>query len=56
MSVMLSPEGRGRTALTLLVKSKTRGKAVLQSTFDGQSDQGHASGEAHAHSVGDQLL
>jgi hypothetical protein len=38
---------------TLLVKSKTRSKAVLHATFESQKDQGHASGEAHSHGVGD---
>ena len=39
--------------LTLLVKSKPRSKAVLHPTFESQKDQGHASGEAHSHGVGD---
>jgi hypothetical protein len=41
---------------TLLGKSKTRGKAFLDSAFDGQSDRGYLSGEAHTHGIGNQLL
>jgi hypothetical protein len=42
-----------KEAVTLLVKSETRRKAVLHLTFEGRSDRGHAPGEAHSHSVGD---
>jgi hypothetical protein len=38
--------------LTLLVNSKTRVNAVLHTTFKGQKDRGHASGETHSHGVG----
>src|SRR5688500_7820214 len=38
---------------TLLVKSKMHGKAVLHTRCEGQSDQGHASGDTHSHGVGD---
>src|SRR5262245_55385936 len=38
---------------TLLGQSKPRRKAVLHATFERQNDQGHASGEAHSHGVGD---
>jgi hypothetical protein len=38
---------------TLLVKSKTRSKAVLYTVFEGQRDWGHSPGEIHFHGVGD---
>ena len=38
---------------TLLVKSKTRGKASLHPTFESRRDRVHASGEAHSHDGGD---
>jgi hypothetical protein len=38
---------------TLLVNSKTRGKEVLHTTFEGQRDRGNASGETHSHGLGD---
>jgi hypothetical protein len=39
--------------LTLLVKSKTCGQAVLHPTFGGQTNRGHASGETYSHGVRD---
>jgi hypothetical protein len=39
--------------LTLLVKSKTRGKAVLPRTCERQGDRVHSFGDTHAHGVGD---
>jgi hypothetical protein len=39
--------------LTLLVKSITRRKAVLHTTFGSESDHVHASGAALSHGVGD---
>jgi hypothetical protein len=44
---------RVKDVLTLLGKSKPRSKAVLHATFERQNYQGHASGEAHSHGVGD---
>ena len=41
---------------TLLVNSKTLGKAVLYTTFEGQRDRGHASGDTHSYGVGDGRL
>jgi hypothetical protein len=42
-----------KEVLTLLVHSKTRGPTVLPTAFEGQSDRVHASGDSHAHGVGD---
>jgi hypothetical protein len=38
---------------TLLVKSTTRGTAVLQTTGEGQRDRGHFPGRTHSHGVED---
>ena len=40
--------------LTLLGKSKTRGKAVSSTMFGGQKDQVYLSGETHSHGGGDE--
>jgi hypothetical protein len=37
--------------MTLLVKSKTRSKAGLQTMFESQRDRVHASGEADSHGI-----
>jgi hypothetical protein len=39
--------------LTLLGKSEMRGKAVSYTTFGGQRDQVHTSGDTHLHGIGD---
>ena len=39
--------------LTLLVNSKKGGTAVSYTTFEGQRDRVHASGETHSHGVED---
>ena len=38
---------------TLLVKSKSRGQAVLHRTFEGPQDYIHSASDPHSHSVGD---
>jgi hypothetical protein len=42
-----------KEVVTLLVKSKTREKAVLHRTFEGQRDRIHSAGDPHSHGVGD---
>ena len=37
---------------TLLVKSKTRGKAILHTMLEGPRYRGHSAGETHVHGVG----
>ena len=37
----------------LLGKSKTRGKASIHTTFEGQKNRGHASDETHAYDARD---
>lgn len=49
----LRRETHPSSALTLLVNSKPRGKAVWYTTFEGQRDAVHSSGETHSHGVGD---
>jgi hypothetical protein len=44
-----------KEVVTLLVKSKTRGKAVLHTMFEGQRNRVHSPGEAYSHGVGDLL-
>jgi hypothetical protein len=41
--------------MTLLINSETRVQAVLQPTFGGQRDRGHASGETYLFGVRDWL-
>jgi hypothetical protein len=42
-----------KDVVTLLVKSKTRGKASLHRMFEGQRDCLHAAGDPHSYGVGD---
>jgi hypothetical protein len=35
-----------------LVNSKTRGKAILRMTFEGQRDREHSAHDTHAHGIG----
>jgi hypothetical protein len=41
-----------KEVLTLLVKSNTRRKAVLQTTFERQGDQIHSFGKIHSRGIG----
>jgi hypothetical protein len=40
-----------KDVLTLLVKSKTRGKLVLHPTFEGQGDRIHSFGDTHSRGI-----
>jgi hypothetical protein len=42
--------------LTLLVKSKMHGKAVLHRTFQGKKDRIEAAGDPHSRGVGDESI
>jgi hypothetical protein len=42
-----------KEVVTLLVNSKKRGTAVSYTTFEGQRDRVHSSGETYSHGVGD---
>jgi hypothetical protein len=42
-----------KEALTLLVNSKTHGKARVHTMFESQSDRAYASAEAYSDGVGD---
>ena len=49
----VAPTGQTSSRVTLLGKSKTRGKAVVHTTLEGQRERIHFSGDTHSHGVRD---
>jgi hypothetical protein len=47
------PEKATNRRISSMGKSKTRGKAVLHTTFEAQRDRDHISGQTHSSDVGD---